>query len=108
LYNDKNGGFSTENSGILQVEGHDIRAFSMFASAAAREGGAPSTRLQRLAFVTEEGLYIARGNALDDVTKLEGFDDARAVTVTDPNGDKIEDIAVADAAGLWLVEAQLR
>lgn len=108
LYNDKNGGFSTENSGILQVEGHDIRAFSMFASAAAREGGAPSTRLQRLAFVTEEGLYVARGNALDDVTKLEGFDDARAVTVTDPNGDKIEDIAVADAAGLWLVEAQLR
>ena len=62
----------------------------------------------RLAFVTEEGLYVARGNALDDVTKLEGFDDARAVTVTDPNGDKIEDIAVADAAGLWLVEAQLR
>ena len=45
---------------------------------------------------------------LDALSRIGSFHDARSVVVTDPNGDGIEDIAVADAAGLWLVEAQLR
>jgi hypothetical protein len=42
------------------------------------------------------------------VRDVAGFDDARAVTVTDPNADGVSDIAVADAEGLWLIGAKLR
>jgi hypothetical protein len=105
LYNDGAGRFSPENSAAFQIEGHDLRGFSVFQVPPEL---AHSNTAARLAFVTDEGLYLVRGRELDDVKRLQRFDDARGVTVADPNGDDIEDVVVADAAGLWLVKAQLR
>jgi hypothetical protein len=62
--------------------------------------------------VTSSALHVASRSpdalAFDVVRDIEGFDDARAVTVFDPNTDKINDLVVADAEGLWLVGAKLR
>jgi hypothetical protein len=41
------------------------------------------------------------------LARVQDFNDASSVVITDPSGNGIEDIAVADAAGLWLVGAQL-
>ena len=101
LFNDQRGGFSLDQGALVGVEGRDIRGVSAF-----------TRRATRLAFVTEEGLYLARSSlgtsAFDEVTRLQDFVEARSVVVTDPNGDGVEDIAVADAAGVWLVRAELR
>jgi hypothetical protein len=100
LFNDGGGGFSLENGTALRVRQHDIRAFSVFTT--------PPTRI---AFVTDDALYLAknepRGRTFDDLTRLQDLNDAASVVVTDPSGDGVEDIAVADAAGLWLVAARL-
>jgi len=101
LFNDQRGGFSLDQGAFIGVEGHDIRGVSAFAR-----------RSSRLAFVTEEGLYVAKSSfgtsAFDLVTRLRDFVEARSVVVTDPNGDGVEDIVVADAGGVWLLRAELR
>jgi hypothetical protein len=98
LFNDKQGGFSVEDSVLVGVDGHDIRAVSAFAK-----------KPRQLAFVTDDGLYRGtldgQGNAT--VAKLHDFVDARSVVVTNPDADNVEDLAVADAAGVWLLKAQL-
>jgi hypothetical protein len=101
LFNDRNGGFSLANSTLLGVDQHDIRAFSVFAKPP-----------MRIAFVTDDALFVARNKlhdrAFDGLTRIQDFNNASSVVVTDPSGNGIEDLAVADAAGLWLVGAQLR
>jgi hypothetical protein len=78
-----------------------VRAFSVFP--------VPD---RRIAFVTSSALHVAStppgGQPFAVVRDVSGFDDARAVSVVDPNSDKVSDIAVADAEGLWLVGAKLR
>ena len=99
LFNDKTGGFSLEDTLLLGPEGHDVRGFSAF------------SRPGRLAFVTDDGLYEAnvRGTGKSPkLSKLRDFVDARSVVVTNPDGDNVEDLAVADAAGVWLLRAELR
>lgn len=102
LWNDRHGGFSVEQrTFIADPQGADVRAFSIFP--------APS---RRIAFVTAAGLRVAStalgGQPFEIVREVAKFDDARAVTVTDSNADRVSDIAVADAEGLWLVGAKLR
>lgn len=103
LWNDTLGGFSLrDRSFIADAEQNDVRAFSVFP--------APE---RRVAFVTSSALHVAspssaRGKAFDVVRDVTGFDDARAVTVTNPNADNVSDVVVADAEGLWLVGAKLR
>jgi FG-GAP-like repeat len=101
MFNDGHGGFSLDRSSLVGVGQHDVRGASMF-----------DATPKHVAFVTEEGLYLARADGdarvFDHVTRLQDFQDAHSVVVTDPNGDKIQDIVVGDAAGLWLVGAQLR
>lgn len=120
LFNDGKGGFSEEDRRFVGgPKGHDVRGFSVFTTSAS--SSAHCTPPTRLAFVTDNSLNVASNaldaespcqgaqpRQLDQVTTLQAFDDARSVTVTDPNGDGIEDLVVADAAGLWLVEAHLR
>jgi hypothetical protein len=101
FWNDKSGRFSLEDrSFVSDPQAQDIRGFSAFA------------QVPRLAFVTDNALYTAgpRRDArqLDEIKKLADFHDARSVVVSDPNGDGIEDIVVADAEGLSLIEAQLK
>jgi hypothetical protein len=102
LFNDEHGGFSVENSVLVGVEGHDIRGVSAFT----KDPG-------RLAFITDDGLYQVSleqdgKRALGPINKLHDFFDARSVVVTNPDGDNIEDLAVADAAGVWLLRAELQ
>jgi hypothetical protein len=101
LFNDGKGGFSLERSTVLGVEQHDIRGFSVF-----------NTPPMRIAFVTDDALYVAQNTrsagTFDRVARVQDFNDASSVVVTDPSGNGIEDLAVADAAGLWLVGAQFR
>lgn len=101
LFNDGSGGFSLENSTLLGVDQHDVRSFSVF-----------KTQPTRVAFVTDDALYVARNEphdrTFDRLARVQDFNDASSVVVTDPSGNGIEDLAVADAAGLWLVGAQLR
>jgi hypothetical protein len=101
LFNDGHGGFSLENSSSIGIEQHDIRGFSVF-----------NTPPMRIAFVTDDALYVARdkprARTFDRLTRVQELNDASSVVVTDPSGNRIEDIAVADAAGLWLVGAQFQ
>jgi hypothetical protein len=101
LFNDGHGGFSLENSTLIGVDQHDIRGFSVF-----------NTPPMRIAFVTDDALYLARNQprqrTFDRLARVQELNDASSVVVTDPSGNGIEDIAVADAAGLWLVGAQLK
>jgi hypothetical protein len=108
LFNDGNGGFSLENSTLLSVPEHDIRSFSVFAPPPKNRA---SVTPRRIAFVTDDALYVAknepRARTFDSLTHLQDLNDAASVVVTDPTGDGVEDIAVADAAGLWFVAARL-
>jgi hypothetical protein len=101
LFNDGHGGFSLESSTLIGVDQHDIRGFSVF-----------NTPPTRIAFVTDDALYVARNklhnHTFDRLAHVQDFNDASSVVVTDPSGNGIEDIAVADAAGIWLAGAQLR
>jgi len=101
LYNDGSGRFSLDDSALLSVADRDVRGFSVF-----------DTPPRRIAFVTDQALYVATSErdrrAFDRVTRLQDFNDAASVVVTDPSGNGIEDIAVADAAGLWLVGAHTK
>jgi FG-GAP-like repeat len=102
LWNDGQGGFSLDDRSFIgDAKQSDVRAFSVFPQ--------PD---QRVAFVTSSSLHVAStspgGQAFDVVKDIKGFDDARAVTVTDANADKIADVVVADAEGLWLVGAKLQ
>jgi hypothetical protein len=102
FWNDRAGGFSSQDrSFVSDASGADVRAFSAF-----RE-------FPQVAFVTENKLYTAR--TLENARELNvveaiaaEFRDLRSVVVTDPSGDGIEDLAVADAEGLWLIPAKLR
>ena len=101
FHNDGHGGFSVDDRSIVGDGEEDVRAFSIFPQ-----------EPPRLAFVTESALHIAatgeNDRIFDDITTLKTtFDDARAVVVTDPNGDNLPDILVADAEGLWLLGAKL-
>jgi len=109
LWNDRNGGFSLDQrSFVHDQDDSDVRAFSVV----------PPPRISvvqpppiRLAFVTESALHIAEADARErqfDVSKVNDFEDARGVVATDPNGDGISDVVVADAQGLWLLPAELR
>jgi hypothetical protein len=102
FWNDGAGGFSADARSVVGSAKQDIRAFSVFP--------AP---YPRIAFVTESSLLLATTSSdarqFDDLRQIKTtFDDARSVVVTDPNGDGIPDIVVADAEGLWLLGAQLR
>jgi hypothetical protein len=100
LWNDGSGQLSSESSSIVGIPAEsDVRAFSVF----------PGTK--RLAVVTASALHVVSpfgdNQQFDAVTDIWGLDDARAVVVFDPNGDRISDIAVADAEGIRLFEARL-
>jgi hypothetical protein len=97
LWNDGGGRFSAQERSRVA---DDVRAFSVFT----QSGG--------LAFVTRDRLYTARSGLeprqLDHIEAHGDFHDLSSVVVTDPTGDGIEDIAVADAEGLWLIQAKLQ
>lgn len=106
LWNDGNGGFSlTERSFVQDPSQRGVRGFALFPS---RNSDDP----QRLAFITQSALYVAVPRAeareLEVALQVKAFRDARGVVVTDPNGDTFDDIVVADADGLWLLQAELR
>ncbi|HXK17398.1 MAG TPA: VCBS repeat-containing protein [Polyangiaceae bacterium] len=104
LWNDHHGNFSVDDHSYVHDRNNDdVRAFSVF----------PPRWGTGLAFVTETALHIASphrdGREFDEVSDIDAsFDDARGVAVADPNGDGIDDVVVADAAGLWLLQAELR
>jgi len=125
LWNDGKGGFSLDQRSFVHDRNNsDVRAFSVVppprVSAVPPPGAraVPPPRI-RLAFVTESTLHIATtkdatkdgtkdGRELDDVSNVsDAFEDARGVVATDPNGDGISDLVVADAQGLWLLPAGL-
>jgi hypothetical protein len=102
LWNDGEGGFSQDRRSFVgDANQEDVRAFSIF----------PAGDL-RVAFLTSSALHVASssrgGQPFDVVRDVPGFDEARAVSVTDVNADRISDVVVADAEGLWLVGAKLR
>ena len=101
LWNDGVAPLSLENSTSVSVPGDaDVRGFSIFP-------GKP-----RIAYVTESAVYQVStrtdGRVYDNVERLQKFNDARSVVVTDPNGDSFLDIVVADARGLWMLKAALQ
>jgi hypothetical protein len=101
LLNDGAGGFSLEDSTLIAVpEQRDVRAVTIFPDGL------------RVAYVTAEGLYLARtktdGRVYDSVERLASYRNAQSVAVTDVNGDTFTDIIVADAQGLWLTKVALR
>jgi hypothetical protein len=99
LYNDGAGNFSLENHGFV-VTSEDVRGFSLF----------PGERAP-IAFVTDDAVHVVSMSSThdyDDFRHIGGLHDARSVTVTDPNGDHVSDLVVADADGLWLVRAALK
>jgi len=105
LWNDGQGGFSLDDRSFIGDAEDDVRAFSVFPDLNRRD--------RRVAFVTSSALHVAsasspRGKAFDLVRDVKGFDDARAVSVLDPNVDNVSDVVVADAEGLWLVGAKLQ
>lgn len=111
LWNDGGGRFSLENRSILgDSKQHDVLAFSVFPTPPQRPGQPPVA--PRVAFVTASTLHVASLSAglhtYDSLVSVGGFHDARAVTVIDPNADKVSDVAVADSEGLWLVGAKLQ
>ena len=92
-------GFSLDERTVLAGdELGNVRGFSLFPGA------------ERVAFVTESSLFFASryGRQFEVARGLGTFRDARSVVVTDPNGDGFQDVVVADSAGLWLLEAELR
>ena len=101
LWNDGEGRFSAaESSKLAPDQGHPLRAFTVL-------GESPA-----LAFVTDSGLYRSvldtQTRSFAEAEKLGNLDDGRSVVLTDPNGDGLSDIVASDAAGLWLLRAQLR
>ncbi len=101
LFNDGTGRFSLEDSTFVAVPAErDVRGLSLFRGDDLR-----------IAYVTREGLYVARtksdGRVYDAVDRLAAFRDARSVVVTDVNGDTFTDVVVADADGLWLTKVAL-
>ncbi|HYQ18129.1 MAG TPA: hypothetical protein VEQ58_20285, partial [Polyangiaceae bacterium] len=104
FWNDLSGGFSNDNQSFVRdPDGQDIRSFSAF------------TKSNGLVYAAGDALHIAKSREdareLNRIRALDlqpGFHDLRSVVVTDPSGDGIEDMAVADAQGLWLVKATLR
>jgi FG-GAP-like repeat len=100
FYNDGSGNFSLENRSFVGDGEADVRGFSLFPGKAAA-----------IAFVTDDAVHVARtsdAGQYDQLRDLGGLHDARSVTVTDPNGDGVSDLVVADADGLWLVKAALQ
>jgi hypothetical protein len=103
LWNDGGGGFSLEDSSVVAAPGDaDVRAFAVFFD-----------NESKLAFVTAQMAFTAttrEDSRRWQVTEVpgRGFNDARSVVVTDPNGDGLADMLVADADGLWLAKAELR
>lgn len=97
---DLDSGFHAESRTFLASGDQDVRAFATF-----------SGQDTRIAFVTPQGLSIAnsRGESRDlaDVREMLEFTDARSVAVIDVNLDRLDDLVVADAEGLWLVQAEL-
>jgi hypothetical protein len=77
----------------------DVRSFSVVA---------PPGK-HRIAYVTDSRLYVASagddGRVFNQVQSIAKFVDARSVVATDPNGDGVSDLVVADAEGLWLLQA---
>lgn len=113
LWNDTKGGLSLADSLVLSdPRGEGVRAFSSF----------PGKPGHRIAFVTADGLYVAkseregegdeRNEASDKAyvvgNELASLENAGAVVALDPNGDGVVDLAVADATGIRLFEAELR
>ncbi len=101
LWNDGSGGLSLDGGGAsVDALGHGVRGFSAFHDK------------PEIAFVTEGGLYRAiidtGARAIADVVQLERLRGGSSVVVTDPNGDELSDIVVADDQGLFLLRAQLR
>lgn len=100
LFNDGQGGFSLDESASIGVDGEDVRGVSIFADGS------------RLAFVTDRGLYVVQKKPylrkFGRVSFVQRFNDTRSVVVTNPDGDNVEDLAVADAAGVWLLKAHLQ
>lgn len=102
LWNDGAGGFSIEDQSSVQIRDHDVRGFSAFAAGS-----------RQISIVTDEGLYVVAATAqaprsLGTPTRVGDFDEPSSVVVTDANGDGFADLAVADAAGLWLLKARPR
>jgi len=107
LWNDGHGGFSLKDRSLVQDPSRrGVRSFSLFPRP--RNPNEP----RRLAFVTQASLYVATPHAesreIDVAQQVKAFRDAHSVVVTDPNGDSFDDIVVADADGLWLLQAELR
>ena len=104
LWNDGHGGFSLDDRSFISDAENDVRAFSVFPDL--------NRRFRRVAFVTSSALHVTSwsrtGLGFDVVRDFAPFDDARAVSVLDPNTDNNTDLVVADAEGLWLVGAKLR
>jgi hypothetical protein len=99
LWNDGAGRFDLENAGVVVTPAdQDVRAFSVFPDR------------HRIAVVTAGGLHVVSASAartFDQMLDLAELNDAQGVVVFDPNGDKIPEIAIADAEGIRLFEARL-
>ncbi|HVY25529.1 MAG TPA: VCBS repeat-containing protein [Polyangiaceae bacterium] len=95
-------GFETSLHTFVDVGDEDVRGFAVFPE---RDG-------KRLAFVTDVGLAFATSSGMDEsldrVRRVMDFTDARSVAVIDVNLDNLDDLVVADAQGLWLVQAELK
>jgi hypothetical protein len=103
LWNDGHGGFSLERRSIVaDPKDRDLRGFAVL-----KRPDEPS----QLVLVSERSLRLATLGPEPRVfaapRELEQLVDGRSVVVTDPNGDGLPDIAVADTAGLWLLRARL-
>lgn len=95
-------GFDAATLTPIASGGNDVRGFATF----------PERAGKRLALVTDVGLAFATseriGERLTEVRQVLPFTDARSVAVIDVNLDRLDDLVVADAEGLWLVQAELQ
>ncbi len=101
LWNDGAGHFDQAESSRLTSADGELRAVAMFA------GPRPS-----LALVTSGGLWrvdplSGSKRGFEDPRPITRLNEARAVAVLDLDGDGLEDMAAADADGLWFWKAQL-
>jgi hypothetical protein len=108
LWNDGQGGFSTDASSDINgpvsessAEPLDLRALTVLP-------GAPP---RRLAFVDASSLYVASAGSprsYDHFLEVPGFTQAQAVTSLDVNADGVDELVVADAQGIWLLARRLK
>lgn len=103
LWNDRQGRFDAEQSTLIETADHEgVRAWAIVE-------GQPSSRI---ALVTDGALWLvnrgAEARSFETPMRTEALTRGKAVTVADLDADGLQDLAVGDAEGLWLLKARFK